>query len=73
MRTCCAACRRWAGASTREPHLVRSGRAARLEPAELGEMLRQVPSAFVHSDLGALAAHLLERDHVRDSQSAPLE
>jgi D-glycero-D-manno-heptose 1,7-bisphosphate phosphatase len=56
-----------------EPHLVRSGRAARLEPAELGEMLRQVPSAFVHSDLGALAAHLLERDHVRDSQSAPLE
>ena len=55
-----------------EPHLVRSGRAARLEPAEVAEMLRQVPAAMVHRDLAELAAHLLEREHMRDSQSAPL-
>ena len=56
-----------------EPHLVRSGRAAQLEPLEVSEMLRQVPGTFVHRDLGELATHLLQRDHLRDSMSAPLE
>ena len=55
-----------------EPHLVRSGRAAACSTAELNELVAQVPGTFVHADLNALATHLLEREHLRDSQSAPL-
>ena len=56
-----------------EPHLVRTGRAAALDADEVATLLQQVPGAFVHSDLAALAAHLLERDHVSDSQSGALK
>ena len=56
-----------------EPHLVRSGRAARSSAAEVDDMVRLVPGTFVHRDLGELASHLLERAHLRDSQFAPLE
>jgi len=52
-----------------EPHLVRSGRAAALSAAEVADLVAQVPGTFVHHDLGELATHLLERAHVRDSQS----
>jgi D-glycero-D-manno-heptose 1,7-bisphosphate phosphatase len=55
-----------------EPHLVRSGRAAALSPAEVAELIAQVPGTFVHQDLGELATHLLERQHLRDSQSGAL-
>jgi D-glycero-D-manno-heptose 1,7-bisphosphate phosphatase len=55
-----------------EPHLVRSGRAAGLSAAEVGELIAQVPGTFVHQDLGQLANHLLEREHLRDSQSGSL-
>jgi D-glycero-D-manno-heptose 1,7-bisphosphate phosphatase len=55
-----------------EPHLVRSGRAAALGPAELAELIAQVPGTFVHQDLGELATHLLEREHLRDSQTGGL-
>jgi len=55
-----------------EPHLVRSGRAAMLDPGQLADMLRQVPGTVVHRDLAELATHLLEREHVRDSQSGTL-
>jgi D-glycero-D-manno-heptose 1,7-bisphosphate phosphatase len=55
-----------------EPHLVRSGRAAALSPAEVAELTAQVPGTFVHQDLGELATHLLERQHLRDSQSGAL-
>jgi D-glycero-D-manno-heptose 1,7-bisphosphate phosphatase len=55
-----------------EPHLVRSGRAAALGPAEVAELMAQVPGTFVHQDLGELATHLLQREHLRDSQSGPL-
>jgi D-glycero-D-manno-heptose 1,7-bisphosphate phosphatase len=55
-----------------EPHLVRSGRAATLDAAAVGQMVAQVPGAFVHQDLGELATHLLEREHLRDSQSGGL-
>ncbi len=55
-----------------EPHLVRSGRAAALDPGQVADMLRQVPGTVVHRDLGELATHLLEREHVRDSQSGTL-
>ena len=55
-----------------EPHLVRSGRAAALSAAEVAGLIAQVPGTFVHQDLGELATHLLEREHVRDSQSGAL-
>lgn len=55
-----------------EPHLLRSGRAAVLDDEQLAEWLQQVPGTTVHDDLPAFAAHLLERAHVRDSQSADI-
>ena len=55
-----------------EPHLVRSGRAAALDAAQLASLVEQVPGTFVHSDLGELATHLLGRQQVRDSQSGLL-
>jgi D-glycero-D-manno-heptose 1,7-bisphosphate phosphatase len=55
-----------------EPHLVRSGRAAELGADEVAGLIAQVPGTFVHQDLGELATHLLEREHLRDSQSGPL-
>lgn len=44
-----------------EPHLVRSGRAALLEEAELRHIVDQVPGTRVHADLAAFAEHLLAR------------
>ena len=55
-----------------EPHLVRSGRAAALDAAQLANWVEQVPGAFVHRDLGELVTHLLEREHLRDSESGGL-
>jgi len=55
-----------------EPHLVRSGRAAALDAAQVADIVQQVPGTFVHRDLADLATHLLERQHVRDSQSGTL-
>jgi D-glycero-D-manno-heptose 1,7-bisphosphate phosphatase len=55
-----------------EPHLVRCGRAALLDAGEVAEVLAQVPGTFVHHDMGELATHLLEREHLRDSQSGAL-
>jgi D-glycero-D-manno-heptose 1,7-bisphosphate phosphatase len=55
-----------------EPHLVRSGRAAALSAAEVAALIAQVPGTFVHQNLGELANHLLEREHLRDSQSGLL-
>ena len=62
-----------AAAAGCEPHLVRSGRAASLSAAEVADMVRQVPGTVVHRDLGELATHLLERAHLRDSQSGALD
>lgn len=55
-----------------EPHLVRSGRAAPLDAGQLAGLIEQVPGTFVHTDLAELASHMLERAHVRDSQSGGL-
>jgi D-glycero-D-manno-heptose 1,7-bisphosphate phosphatase len=41
------------------PHLVRTGRAARIDEATLQEWLRQAPGTLVHSDLAAFADHLV--------------
>ena len=55
-----------------EPHLVKSGRAASLDATQVAALLEQVPGTVVHRDLGELATHLLEREHLRDSQSGAL-
>jgi D-glycero-D-manno-heptose 1,7-bisphosphate phosphatase len=54
------------------PHLVRSGRAAALDDAQLQSMVEQVPGTVVHHDLAAFATHLLESGHAVDSQSGGL-
>jgi D-glycero-D-manno-heptose 1,7-bisphosphate phosphatase len=54
------------------PHLVRSGRAAALDDAQLRSIVEQVPGTVVHDDLAAFASHLLESSHVVDSQSGEL-
>lgn len=43
-----------------QAHLIRSGRAAQLDPARLDDWQRQVPHTKVHADLGALADYLLQ-------------
>lgn len=55
-----------------EPHLVLSGRAARLDAAQLQHICEQVSEVQVHPDLGAFAEHLLRRDHVVDSTPGSL-
>lgn len=50
-----------------EPHLLRNGRAALLDDAQLESWLAEVPGTRVHDDLPAFATHMLQRDHVRDS------
>jgi len=50
-----------------EPHLVRSGRAAALDAAQLADIVAQVPGTEVHDDLGAFVDFLLQRAHVPDS------
>jgi D-glycero-D-manno-heptose 1,7-bisphosphate phosphatase len=55
-----------------EPHLVRTGRAAALDDAQVAQMLAQVPSAQVHDDLNDFVDHLLQREHVPDSAAGGL-
>lgn len=45
-----------------EPHLVSTGRSAALDDAQWSDILRQVPGARRHADLGAFADWLLSRD-----------
>jgi len=45
-----------------EPHLLRSGRAACLDAAQVDQWLAQVPGSQVHADLGAFVDHLFGRD-----------
>jgi D-glycero-D-manno-heptose 1,7-bisphosphate phosphatase len=56
-----------AHAANCEPHLVLSGRAARLSEAQLIEMVAQVPVTEVHDDLSGFVDFLLQRAHVPDS------
>lgn len=44
-----------------EPHLVRTGRAAGLDDAQVEQWRQQVPGMRVHADLAALAEHLIAR------------
>ncbi|MEY3473640.1 MAG: D,D-heptose 1,7-bisphosphate phosphatase GmhB [Pseudomonadota bacterium] len=45
-----------------EPHLVLTGRAAALAPAQVQAFVEQVPRTHVHASLKALADHLIARD-----------
>ncbi len=55
-----------------EPHLVLSGRAARLTPEAVQALLAQVPGARAHASLAAFADFLLQRDHNEDSSVGAL-
>ncbi len=50
-----------AAAAGCEPHLVLSGRAEGLDPAQVRHIVDQVPGTEVHLDLAAFAEHLLSR------------
>ena len=45
-----------------EPHLVRTGKAARMGEAEIADLCAKVPGTTVHADLGAFAEWLIERE-----------
>ena len=51
-----------------EPHLVRSGKVARMSEAELAALLAQVPGARVHDDLAAFVDCMAQREAVEGGQ-----
>ena len=55
-----------------EPHLVLSGRAGKLDAAQVQALLAQVPAARAHASLDAFADFLLTRDHHADSSTGSL-
>ena len=56
-----------------EPHLVRSGRAAALDEAQIERMVAEVPGTEVHADLAAFTEHLLMRGHSPTSVPGELQ
>ena len=48
-----------------EPHLVRTGKAAALDDAQLQQWLQRLPGTTVHEDLSAFADWLIERERRR--------
>jgi D-glycero-D-manno-heptose 1,7-bisphosphate phosphatase len=55
-----------------EPHLVLTGRAESMGDEQLQAVMRSVPGAHLHADLGAFVEYLLQREHVVDSESGGL-
>jgi D-glycero-D-manno-heptose 1,7-bisphosphate phosphatase len=58
-----------------QPHLVRTGKAARLNLDEIAELCAAVPGTMVHADLAAFAEHLIQTErkakaHPGESDSA---
>jgi D-glycero-D-manno-heptose 1,7-bisphosphate phosphatase len=51
------------------PHLVRTGKAARMGEAEIAALCEQVPGTTVHADLGAFAEWLIRRERAADGKS----
>jgi D-glycero-D-manno-heptose 1,7-bisphosphate phosphatase len=41
-----------------QPHLVRTGKGARLDAAQIAQLCEQVPGTVVHADLAAFAEHI---------------
>jgi D-glycero-D-manno-heptose 1,7-bisphosphate phosphatase len=52
-----------------QPHLVRTGKGARLDEAQLGELCALVPGTSVHADLGAFAEHMIREERKSRSDS----
>ena len=52
-----------------EPHLVRTGKAAALDAAQLGQLCAQVPGTQVHADLTAFAEYMVRRERADRSAS----
>ena len=52
-----------------EPHLVRTGKAAALDEAQLVELCAQVPGTQVHADLAAFAEYMVRRERADRSAS----
>jgi len=46
-------------------HLVRTGKSAALDAAQLARMLERAPATQVHADLAGFADHVLQREHAR--------
>ena len=44
------------------PHLVRTGKCAELDDAELEALCNEVPGTLVHADLAAFAEHMIRRE-----------
>jgi D-glycero-D-manno-heptose 1,7-bisphosphate phosphatase len=61
-----------AAAAGCEPHLVQTGRAAQLGDDTLMELIRSVPGARVHANLGAFVDFVLKRAHIADSTTGTL-
>lgn len=67
-----------AAAARCEPHLVRSGRAAKLSDAELAQWTAQIEPEHVHANLAAFADFIVHREHAakgevgEDSRPTPL-
>jgi D-glycero-D-manno-heptose 1,7-bisphosphate phosphatase len=51
-----------------EPHLVRSGKVARMDEAQLAALLAQVPGARVHDDLAAFVDCMAQREAIEGGQ-----
>ena len=52
-----------------EPHLVRSGKSAHMDAAQIDQLCLKVPGTQVHADLVAFAEHLIQRERKRHDQS----
>jgi D-glycero-D-manno-heptose 1,7-bisphosphate phosphatase len=44
------------------PHLVLTGKGARLDEAQVGALCAQVPGTVVHADLTAFAEHMIRTE-----------
>jgi D-glycero-D-manno-heptose 1,7-bisphosphate phosphatase len=54
------------------PHLVRTGKGARLDDKALGALAAEIPHAVVHADLAAFAQQLVQRErHQRGDAAEP--
>ena len=51
-----------------EPHLVRTGKAAALDEAQLRQWLERLPGTVVHQDLSAFADFLIARERQRKDE-----
>ncbi len=56
-----------------QPHLVRTGKGARLDDEQLELILDQVPGTQVHADLAAFAEHLIQGQRKERGESGKVD